>query len=1115
MHKLYSKKSLRTLAWLLSALMVMGTVPIRAAEPESTVPIEQGISDITITPNVGTDNTESENVEQTFELGTEQTGTDGAQQPAESSSDNVASEGDGVSRGVEEPSILLETDSEEKEKDDAGDEAGEVIEGKDEAEGELAETSEDEIVEEPEAVTETITTFEFVNQRVFPGQQMAAPEETEIEIEAPTEAGVQELAPVKLFASRFSQSAMTIEAAGEQLKAAMLNKETSVSIPVDIEVEVTSEDYETYKEFYSVEPTEAQMRIIKLAAMILRQASSHTGEPDEGDYLYFNFGRCSYSLDKDPEGNRCFGTLTMSDIQYLTDAEQEDYVRTAIEAIIEQNDLASKSDYEKIKFVYDWMHENCDYDNDHSGNDDYYPQFSAYSAFHDGKSVCQGYCNAAYYMLNKLGVDTRIVFGNDNSHTWLIVKLNGRYYNCDPTWDGYAADTSSYTYFLKGSGTFDNDHTRHADYLTERFCALHPISDSDYMESDVQILENDFTMAVGDEHQLEYSVEYDGEAPEITFTSSDETIAMIDENGLITALSYGDTTIRVAAGESYAECNVHVARKYDVSLAVKNNVTDKVEGEGKYAEGEVVSIEAIRETEDGFLFNKWDLPADLYILDEGKPTDYALSFYMPAYTMEIVAIYDEIKVTDVVLDKKEIAFEKIGDESKIVATITPENAHNKKVTFSSANENIAKVDENGIVTATGYGKTVITVKAGDVTATCDVSTKMPEHTITVTGMNSKGEEISQSRTVAMDEVVNLGISDLSQYGYRFVEWQITPSTVSLVKDTKKTDLKISIIVPNSDVTLKAVYEEIKPESITLGKDSVTLNIDETAKITATVLPENALNRMVAFASENSEVAKVDSEGTITAVKAGQTNVNVTSGDVKAVIKVVVKAKEPVSDVTTDGYIHINASSIKLYDGSTYQLKLTTENIDDVTYKSSNSSIAKIDEKGVITGVAEGTCTITALSQKANVSDDVEVTVVARTRSSSSSDSTSTSNRTNSSGSSSSGRGVSTRNSTSGTASTSNRTSSNNSNRNTNAATSTNNRTTASTTQQPANTTVSSANSGTLEGVRAYDSSAANAAREAANRYKAAADKVRADALRNGTFKSDGTADRKLATLIPQ
>ena len=79
-----------------------------------------------------------------------------------------------------------------------------------------------------------------------------------------------------------------------------------------------------------------------------------------------------------------------------------------------------------------------------------------------------------------------------------------------------------------------------------------------------------------------------------------------------------------------------------------------------------------------------------------------------------------VAVTGIDLDADEMKLA-AGDKGQLTATVAPDNATDKTVTWSSDKEEIATVDENGLVTAVAMGTAIITAKAGDKTATCEVT----------------------------------------------------------------------------------------------------------------------------------------------------------------------------------------------------------------------------------------------------------------------------------------------------------------------------------------------------------------------------------------------------------
>ena len=161
---------------------------------------------------------------------------------------------------------------------------------------------------------------------------------------------------------------------------------------------------------------------------------------------------------------------------------------------------------------------------------------------------------------------------------------------------------------------------------------------------------------------------------------------------------------------------------------------------------------------------------------------------------------DPIAVEGITLDKTTATVEE-GATVTLTATVTPGNATDKTVTWSTSDEAIATVS-GGVVTGVKAGEVTITAKAGDKSATC---------TVTVTAAATEPE-----------------------------------------------------VVPVTGVTL--------------NQTAVTLDIDQSITLTATVAPENATNKAVRWASDKTDVATVDANGKVTAVAAGTANITVTTAD---------------------------------------------------------------------------------------------------------------------------------------------------------------------------------------------------------------------------------------------
>ena len=163
------------------------------------------------------------------------------------------------------------------------------------------------------------------------------------------------------------------------------------------------------------------------------------------------------------------------------------------------------------------------------------------------------------------------------------------------------------------------------------------------------------------------------------------------------------------------------------------------------------------------------------------------------------------------------------------------------------------------------------------------------------------------------------------------------------------------------------------ESVSLDKTSLELTEGGTARLTATILPDNATNKNVTWSTSDASIATV-TDGVVTAVAPGTATITVTTedGSKTATCAVTVAAATvPVTGVT------LNKTSTSLYVGDTETLTATVapDNATDraVNWTSSNPSVATV-ENGVVTAVGAGTATITVTTQDNDYTASCTVTV---------------------------------------------------------------------------------------------------------------------------------------------
>jgi uncharacterized protein YjdB len=170
-----------------------------------------------------------------------------------------------------------------------------------------------------------------------------------------------------------------------------------------------------------------------------------------------------------------------------------------------------------------------------------------------------------------------------------------------------------------------------------------------------------------------------------------------------------------------------------------------------------------------------------------------------------------------------------------------------------------------------------------------------------------------------------------------------------------------------------------PQSISLSKSSLSLMVNRTAQLTATINPSSATNKSVTWTSCNPEIATVDSKGKVNALKVGTVTITATANaapTIKKSIPVTVTKVIPTS-------LKLSKSSLNITKNQTVKVAATVTPGDatdkTVIWKSSNTQVATVDTKGNVKGIANGSATITATAKdNSNIFKTVSVKVSTKT-----------------------------------------------------------------------------------------------------------------------------------------
>lgn len=171
-----------------------------------------------------------------------------------------------------------------------------------------------------------------------------------------------------------------------------------------------------------------------------------------------------------------------------------------------------------------------------------------------------------------------------------------------------------------------------------------------------------------------------------------------------------------------------------------------------------------------------------------------------------------------------------------------------------------------------------------------------------------------------------------------------------------------------------VNAAIPVQSVTISQRTLTLYVDETASLSATVNPYNATDKTIRWGTSNRQVATVSANGVVTAKSVGTTVISALSTNVKRDTCTVIVKERPVIEVSS---INISKTTASVNVGGYIYLSATAYPVTainrSITWSSSDSSVATVDMNGTVKTLKMGTATITARASN-GVSARCSVTV---------------------------------------------------------------------------------------------------------------------------------------------
>ena len=317
----------------------------------------------------------------------------------------------------------------------------------------------------------------------------------------------------------------------------------------------------------------------------------------------------------------------------------------------------------------------------------------------------------------------------------------------------------------------------------------------------------------------------------------------------------------------------------------------------------------------------------------------------------------------------------VGSTQKLSVIVTPSNASNQSLSYTSSNSNVATVDSEGNVKGITVGEAYITVSAAGYQAVANIKV------INTISLNS----ISISKNIQLKEQSSSTLNvtfNPSNATNKKVTWKSSNPNVATVASSGNVKAiapgTATITVISSDggkvatCNVEVIALSKKLTGISLNKTELTMELDAEETLTVNFNPEYAENKNIKWSSSNTKIAKV-SNGKVTPVKPGKVEIKAVSedGNYEAVCQVTVLSP-PIESIK----FAQTKQSVAL--GSTITLKTvstpTDTAINNPIWTSSDETVATVKD-GVLTALKLGTTIITISNEDGSIKAKTTITVV--------------------------------------------------------------------------------------------------------------------------------------------
>lgn len=318
----------------------------------------------------------------------------------------------------------------------------------------------------------------------------------------------------------------------------------------------------------------------------------------------------------------------------------------------------------------------------------------------------------------------------------------------------------------------------------------------------------------------------------------------------------------------------------------------------------------------------------------------------------------------------------VGDSYTIRCALASDEP-NQRLRFESSDTRVASIGNDGTVYALASGEATISARAsGGASAQMQVSVAgVP---MTDLSLNVNELYIDKGEYSGLRVSYNADASDTRLQWLTSDENVVRVSSSGRILGVGGGEAYVSVLTPNGRSASAKVYVDVEGMAVHISPNDLILGVGARVPLKASFLPEDSTDKVIRWVSSDSDVLTVNSDGVLTACGEGRAYISVLTEDGLTTGMEVLVEPAPRD-------IQLDPSRATLERGDTLQMQLMFLNADGtvdthndhlVVWSSSDRSIARVDENGLVTALRSGSCKIEATSDgmKASCRLNVQVSI---------------------------------------------------------------------------------------------------------------------------------------------